>query len=250
MEEKIRILWVDPVGPSDFSGEVKKFLESIKREDVEVDVVSLSEGPPHLEYKSYEPLVLVGTLEKIVQAEREGYDAVIIGCFDDPALQEARELVNIPVIGPGETCMHLACMLGHKFSVITAIREALARLEDHVLMYGLEKKLASFRFVNMRLREMGENPEKLHASLIQEAKKAIEEDDAEVIVLGCTVETGFMNRLIEELKVPIIDVTLVSFKFAEMMADLKRKTGLSHSKIWGYRTPRKEDMIIGARTKK
>ena len=250
MEEKIKILWIDPVGSSNFHEKIKKVLGSIKRKDVEVDVVGLSKGPSHLEYKSYEPLILVETLEKVVEAERKGYDAVIIGCFDDPGLQEARELVNIPVIGPGETCMHIASMLGHKFSVITAIREALARLEDHVFTYGLEKKLASFRFVNMRLKEMQDDPEKLHATLIQEAKKAIEEDDAEVIVLGCTVETGFMDKLIEELKVPIIDVTLVSFKFAEMMADLKRRTGLSHSKIWGYKTPRKEDMIIGASTKR
>jgi len=245
MGEKIRVLWVDPVGPSDFHEQVKQVLESVKRNDVEIDVVGLSKGPSHLEYKSYEPLILVETLEKVVEAERKGYDAVIIGCFDDPGLQEARELVNIPVIGPGETCMHIACMLGHKFSIVTVKKEALARLEDHVFMYGLEKKLASFRFVNMRLKEMQEDPQKLHATLIQEAKKAIEEDDAEVIVLGCTVETGFMNKLIAELKVPIIDVTIVSFKFAEMMADLKRKTGLSHSKIWGYKTPRKEDMIIG-----
>ena len=250
MEEIMKILWIDPVGSSDFHEEVKKVLESVKRKDVEIDVVDLSKGPPHLEYKSYEPLVLVETLEKIVEAERKGYDAVIIGCFDDPALQEARELVSIPVIGPGETCMHIACTLGHKFSIITPIKEALARLEDHVFMYGLEKKLASIRVLNMRLKEMQDNPEKLHAALIREAKKAIEEDDAEVIVLGCTVETGFMDKLIQELKVPIIDVTLVTFKFAEMMADLKRKTGLSHSKIWGYKTPRKEDMIIGAPSKR
>jgi len=246
MEKKIRILWINPVsGTSEFDGKIKRILDSLKRNDVEVTVTSLSKGPPHLEYKSYEPLILVETLEKIVEAERNGYDAVVIGCFDDPGLQEARELVNIPVIGPGETCMHIACTLGHKFSIVTVKKEALARLEDHVFMYGLEKKVASFRFVNIGVMEMEKDPEKVYKAILREAKKAIEEDDAEVIVLGCTGETGFVEKLIEELKVPVLDATVVSFKFAEMLADLKKKTGLSHSKVYGYRSPSKDEMLIG-----
>ena len=246
MEKKIRILLINPVsGTSEFDGKIKRILDSVKRNDVEVTVTSLSKGPPHLEYKSYEPLILVETLKKIVEAERNGYDAVVIGCFDDPGLQEARELVNIPVIGPGETCMHMACTLGHKFSIVTVKKEALARLEDHVFMYGLEKKVASFRFINIGVMEMEKDPQKVYKAILREAKKAIEEDDAEVIVLGCTVETGFMDKLIEELKVPVIDATVVSFKFAEMLADLKKKTGLSHSKVYGYRSPSKDEMLIG-----
>ena len=136
-------------------------------------------------------------------------------------------------------------LINHKFSIVTVKKEALARLEDHVFMYGLEKKLASFRFINIGVLEMGKEPERVHEAVLRESKKAIEEDDAEVIVLGCTVETGFMDQLIKELKVPVIDVTVVSFKFAEMLADLKKKTGLSHSKIYGYKSPSKDDMLIG-----
>lgn len=247
--DKIKILFINPVSCSDeFNKKIKRILDSVKRNDVEVTVTSLSQGPPHLEYKSYESLILVETLKKIVAAERDGYDAVVIGCFDDPGLQEARELVNIPVIGPGESCTHLACMLGHKFSIVTAKREALARLEDHLFIYGLEKKLASFRFINMGVLEMEKHPDKMHKEVLQEARKAIEEDGAEVIVLGCTVETGFMDKLIKELKVPVIDVTVVSFKFAELLADLKKKVGLSHSKICSYKSPQRYEMEVFADT--
>jgi len=242
----MKILWINPVsGINEFDEKIRKIFDSVKRTDVEVEVTHLTRGPPHLEYKSYEPLILVDTLEKVVQAERSGFDAVIIGCFDDPGLQEARELVSIPVIGPGEACMHIASTLGHKFSIVTAKKEALARLEDHVLMYGLEKKVASFRFIDMGVLEMEKEPERVHEAILRESKKAIKEDDAEVIILGCTVETGFMDQLIKELKVPVIDVTVVSFKFAEMLADLKKKTHLSHSKICGYKSPSKDDMLIG-----
>ena len=245
MNEKVRILWVDPVGQGEFYSQVKKILTAVKRDDVEIDVTRLTQGPPHLEYRSYESLILVETLEKIVGAERQGYDAVVIGCFGDPGLQEARELVKIPVIGPAETCMHLACMLGHKFSIISPLRANLGRVEERVVKYGLEKKLASIRFLDMRVQEMKEEPEKLHNTIMREAKRAVEEDNAEVIILGCTVETGFMKQLIDELKVPVVDVTVVSFKFAEALADLKKRTGLSHSKIYGYKSPRENEMLIG-----
>lgn len=247
MEEKTKILWINPIsGTNEFDERLKRTFASVKRDDVEVTVIHLDKGPPHLEYKSYEPLILVETLEKVVEAERNGYDAVVIGCFDDPGLQEARELVSIPVIGPCETCMHIACMLGHKFSIVSVKKRALARTEDHASVYSLERKLASIRFINIGVLEMQREPEKTHEAILREANKAIEEDGAEVIILGCTVETGFMGQLIRELKVPVVDASVVSFKFAEMLADMKKKLGLSHSKIYGYKSPSEGDMLIGA----
>jgi len=113
-----------------------------------------------------------------------------------------------------------------------------------VYMYGLEKKLASFRVLNFTVPRMAAEPEKLKETIKREARKAIENDRAEVIVLGCTIESGFMKELIESLKVPVIDAVVVSWKYAEMMADLYRKTGLTHSKLFGYEAPPEKDGFL------
>ena len=57
-------------------------------------------------------------LKNVLRAEREGFDAVILGVLQDPALREARAIVDIPVVGYGEVSMLTACMLGAKFAFV------------------------------------------------------------------------------------------------------------------------------------
>jgi allantoin racemase len=212
-------------------------INEVKRTDARPKVVSLRKGPVHLEYHYYEHLNLGETLGWVKWAGKQGYDAVIVGCFYDPGLREARELVSIPVIFPAEATMHVAATLGHKFSIIVGRRKSIPRMESNVYVYGLERKLASFRSVEFTVPRMGSEPEKLEKAILAEAKKAIEEDGAEVIVLGCTMQSGFMKELTKKLKVPVLDAVVTSWKFAEMMADLHRKVGLAHSRLYGYEPP-------------
>jgi allantoin racemase len=110
-------------------------------------------------------------------------------------------------------------------------------MESNVQMYGLERKLASFRVIDFTVPRMTEEPEKLKKAILAEAKKAIEEDGAEVVVLGCTAESGFMKELIRRLRVPVLDPVVISWKYAEMMADLYQKLGLTHSRLYGFEPP-------------
>lgn len=243
----LKIMWIDPITSKKANEKIRKTINGIKRPDVEATAVYLKEkGPIHVEYHYYEHLNLHETLRWVKRAEEEGYDAVVIGCFYDLGLREARELVRIPVIGPAETCMHIAATLGHKFSVLVGRRKWIPKMESNVYIYGLEKKLASFRVLNFRVPRMIAEPEKLEEAIRREAQKAIENDGAEVIVLGCTIESGFMKELIGSLKVPVIDAVVVSWKYAEMMADLYRKMGLTHSKLFGYEAPPEKEGFLKA----
>ena len=237
----LKIMFINPVGTGAYDEHMRRILEEVRRPDVEVTVTHLRKGPVHLEYHYYEHIVMDETLQLVRKTEKEGYDAVVIGCFYDPGLREAREIVSIPVIAPAEACMHVAATLGHKFSIIVGRRKWIPKMESNVYLYGLERKLASFRDINFGVTKMAAEPEKMKEAIYEEAKKAVEEDGAEVIILGCTVESGFMKELVKRLKVPVLDAVVVSWKFAEMLADLYSKTDLTHSKIYGYEPPPKEE---------
>ena len=84
------ILWIDPVGHDDFSGDIGAILDAASRPDTTVDVTSLDRGPHHVEYHYFEALVTPDVLHLVKRAENDGYDAVVIGCFYDLALEEAR----------------------------------------------------------------------------------------------------------------------------------------------------------------
>ena len=103
----------------DYRNALTAHLDSVKRPDTEIHINGVDDGSMDLHYNavvainSYGP---GGVLNKIMQAADQGYDAVAIGCFLDPAMQEAREVVPIPVMGLGEASMMAACMYGAKFS--------------------------------------------------------------------------------------------------------------------------------------
>jgi allantoin racemase len=233
----LRILFINPVGHGDWDQHIRQVIESVKRPDVEAKVVHLSKGPRHLEYHYYQHLIMDELLQIIKKAEKNQYDAAVIGCFDDPGLRVARELVAMPVLGPGETCTHVAATLGHRFSIIIGRRKYLPRMEDMVQLYGLREKLASFRVIDFTVPQMAAEPERLRETIEKEAQKAIEEDRAEVIVLGCTMESGFMQSLVEKLQVPVLDAVVTTWKYAEMVADLYRNVGLTHGKAFDYESP-------------
>ncbi len=246
---KKKILWINPVGGVEFNEPIKNLLEEIKQEDTEVTVVSLANrwgkkiGPKHVEYHFYEEMVLPYTLAEIKWAEKNGFDAAVIGCFYDPGLDTAREIVDDMIVtAPAEAAMAIAMSLGHKFSIIVGRRKWIPQMENNVIKYGLKDRLASFRSVGLGVLDFHRDEKKTAEIIKREARKAVEEDGAEVILLGCTIQFGFYKELQEEIGVPVIDAVIAPFKYAEFLVELKKRFGWKHSKIGGYETPPFEEM--------
>jgi len=208
-----------------------------------VDLTPFREGLPHLEYEFYEHVAVGDILEKIMNAEKEGYDASIIGCFYDPGLREARELVSIPVVGVCEASVHIASMLGHRFSVLVGRRKWIPKMMDNIRIYGVESKIASWRVLNLTVPEMRDK-EKTEKAVLREATAAVEQDDAELVVLGCTGMFGQAKKAQETLGVPVLDPVIVGLRVAETLASLYRKFGISHSKKFGYEPPPREEFEV------
>lgn len=164
-----------------------------------------------------------------LHAEQEGFDAVCIDTVSDSGLAALRSRLSIPVIAPGMSSFHVACMLGHKFSVITMWDEWFPLYEKTLTEYHLWPRVASLRSINTRpdLAELLAGKEEVvFAKLLEQAKAAIEEDGADVIVLGSTTMHQSHAYLAENLSVPVVNPGQVSYKLCEMMLGL----GLTHSK--------------------
>ena len=92
----MRILVINPITTREFEPLTKSEFEAAAGAGVEVDVVSLDEGPPSIESRYEEELASPDILRKVEKANAEGYDAVIVNCFGDPAVSAAREVSEIP----------------------------------------------------------------------------------------------------------------------------------------------------------
>jgi allantoin racemase len=183
---------------------------------------------------------------------------VVIDCMGDPGMKAAREAVSIPVLGPGETTMHIASMLGHRFSIVTVLSSCIPLMENQAKIYGVAGKLASVRAVDIPVLELEDDTERLVGALVDQSVQAIESDGAHVIVFGCTGMLGCALGVQQGLErrgysgVPVIDPVPAAIKMAEALIDL----GLSHSKrtyqnpppkrVVGYDLPERNRLTVPA----
>jgi allantoin racemase len=204
---------------------------------------ALDRGPPSIECEYDEALAVPDIIVKAIEAERAGADAIVIDCMGDPGLKPVRELVSIPVIGPAETSMHLAAMLGQKFSIVTVLNSVKPMLGNLARVYGVSEKLASVLAIDIPVLEIDARLVEVQQRLAESALLAVERDGADVIILGCT---GFLGcaRAIERFllaagyDIPVIDPIPAAVCMAEAVA----KAGLRHSKLT-YPPPRPKDIV-------
>jgi len=171
------------------------FLRSIARAETEVNYIQVEEGPPAVESPVDHTLASAEVLKHVKKAEEEGYDAIISWCAGDPGVEAARTMVDIPVVGPGESMRLLASILGKKVCGVTTGLPVLEMRKDLGKTIGLLKKA-----IDERVKEGYDS-----------------------FYLSCLALTGLGKVLREETGLPVIDGAEASLKIAELLAELKLK---------------------------
>lgn len=193
-----------------------------------VTLVDVANGVKSIELAYEELLAAPGAIDRIRDLEEEGLDAAIIGCFGDPGLEAARELVSMPVVGPGEASLLLGAQLGHRMTILSVFDSLAASHRHQAFRAGVLDKLASVRGLNIPVLELMRNPDATFAQIVETGRRAIEEDRAEVLIFGCMTMSflGVAPKLSEALGVPVINAAQAALKAAESLVSIK----LSHSK--------------------
>ena len=167
-----------------------------------------------------------GVMEKAKEKEAEGYQGIIIGCAGDTGYLEAREVVNIPVVGPLHASVVLANMIGYKFSIVVPYEMMVIPIEKSIIQYGLGDNLSSIRCAPQAVIETGD--EDIHKTIndtIEKITECIEKDRASVVVLGCLA----MARIVDEIrkaitpeyKVAVIDPVDAAYHMANALINMK-----------------------------
>ncbi len=181
-------------------------------------------------FESY--LSAVAVMDRVV-TYREPYDAVIMAGFGEHGRDGIQELIEQPVIEICEASAHVAMLLGRTFSVITTLQRSVPAIEDRLRLAGLSKRCASVRAGGMTTQEVDDDPEGTVHAIVEEARKAVEVDRAEVICLGCAGMAGLEEAITGALEVPVIDGIAAAVRLAEAVVGL----GLKTSKVSTYAVP-------------
>jgi allantoin racemase len=197
-------------------------------------------------YRFWEALDTISILDSVLDAEQQGFDAVAIGNILDPGLREARSMVDIPVLGLGETCMLTACMMGSRFSLIGVNPYFSGRFEENVARYGLKDRLAAIECLNLTPHELdacfsdGAKREQAVSAFVQ-AARATMKAGAEVIIPAGGRLAAFLNANdIRDIDgAAIVDGTATLITMTEAAVRVRHATGSFVSRRQLYaRAPR------------
>jgi len=162
----------------------------------------------------------IGILEAGLSAEEEGFDAVCVDTMSDSGVAALRSILRIPVVGPGRVAMLEAMMLGSRFSIVTMWQKWRHLYEKTISDLGISHALASVRSIDVAPDNqalLGGREDDTFPLLEAAARQAIEEDRAEVIILGSTTMHQAHAHLVAALDVPVINPGPLTYKTVESL---------------------------------
>jgi len=235
MKKRIKMIFPVPMSEATRPLVESQLPASLMRPDIDVSFVGAGQVMTLADSYYDMALMELAVIEAGIKAEEEGYDAVCVNTVSDSGLSALRSRLSIPVLAPGIAAFHTACMLGQKFSILTMWPRWYPLYRKTLKEYGLESRLASIRSIDVRpdTEALLEGKEEVvFAKLLEAGRLAIEQDGADVIVLGSTTMHQSHAYLAQHLPVPVLNPGLIAYKMCEVLLDL----GLCHSKI-AYPSP-------------
>ena len=192
-------LIINPNSSTEMTEAIQKIADDFAGGEFDVTCMPTPGAPQFIENYEDQAKAAPGMIQLLKENE-DKYDAFIIACHCDPNLDMMKEISSKPVVGIGEASMKIASMLGHRFSVISASLHSIPNKEELIRKYHLQDLTASI--IAPADESKGYDDEE---NVTQAARAAIEEDLAEVIVLGCAGMAGLDKRLQKKLGVPVLD---------------------------------------------
>ncbi|MCE8010623.1 aspartate/glutamate racemase family protein [Billgrantia desiderata] len=193
-----------------------------------------ADGPVSIESHFDEAISAVGVLEEVLAGEKEGTDAYVIACFGDPGLLAARELTRAPVIGIAEAAFHAASLISTRFSVVTTLSRT-GIIAEHLLeQYGFRHHCRRVRAAEIPVLDLEEDGSAALGRIIDECRRARDEDGIGAIVLGCGGMADLTQSISQEVGLPVVEGVTAAVKLAEALVGL----GLGTSKHGDLAFPR------------
>jgi len=216
----MKVLVINPVGHDTWNKQDERIYRSYASSETEVKVVSLPKGPATVERPEDHAEVIPLVID-VAKRMHKDFDAIIVNCFLDPGVKLLRGIIEKPVIGPCEASLHIASTIGNKLSVVTVGKYGTTwMIEDRIRELGFDDKVVSIRGIPLGVMDINKERTTVINYLIEESKKAVSEDGADVIILGCTGLAGMARGVQDKVKVPVVDPSGAAIKMAEAVVKL------------------------------
>ena len=202
-----RIVVINPNSSIDVTAGIDAAMAPLRFADgPTIDCLTLVEGPPGIETQRHVDGV-VGPLCNMIQREDNGADAFVVACFSDPGLHSARETTARPVMGISECAITTALTLGERFGIMAILPASVARHKRYIRQMGLEGRLAGDRPIGVGVTGLNADgaEDEVEGRMTAVGRQLIEDDGADVLIMGCAGMARYRRRLEDTLGVPVLD---------------------------------------------
>lgn len=249
----VRVNFINPFGTPLYNDLITETLTPYLNEGNELVVTNTQNCPENPDWWYPKHLVEEEVFECVIQAEKDGFDAVIIGCCNDPGVRAARELVDIPVVGPLEATMQHAAYFGHDYLLVTDHRKSAAYMKDLVRLYGGEQQCKDVRYINWYITEMIKDYKGVAEDALKASAAAMVDGGVEAVILSCTIISACTEKWLLESGEPrqttIMNPNTFALKMAESLGLLQKKGayGISRAGYYEKMTQRKPEEYVEIR---
>ena len=150
----------------------------------------------------------------------QGHDAVVVSAFGDPGVWAAKEMLDIPVIGVSEAAFHVARMLGRRYAIVCMTPRLRTWYVECAHEHGLADGLVAARYLPTPVDDVTRAAQDLSDAVLDQCRAAVEEDEAEVVIIGGGPLAGLAHRLAPHVSVPLVDGIACAVRLVEALAGL------------------------------
>lgn len=236
-----RILFINPFGTTAYDALIHETLSHYTMDGTVLDVAHLEGCPADMDYFYPKHFVENALFEAVMKAEEDGYDAVISGCCYDPGVRVARELTDMPVIGPMEASIQLLQSFARNAVIVTDHHKACTLMKDNVKLYGATDLILGYDVIDWYVRDMINDTGAVAQDVIEVTRRAVEKTGAEAVILNCTIIAASYQKYLMQggtpAEVPVLNPNLMALMMAETCAHMRSRQALSISRAGFYGQP-------------
>ena len=219
--------------PGALTAEIAAAARSAAHPGVEIVCMSPLFGAEAIDSAAESYLSAVGVMDVVTRLTHAGtfdFDAVVLAGFGEHGRDALAEMLTVPVFDIAECAAHVAHLIGRRFSVITTLARSIPPIEDRLMLAGLNAHCVSVRACGLGTAEVDADPAGAVQAIVDEAARALTEDGADVICLGCAGMAGVTAAISAKLGVPAVDGVAAAVALAQAVVGM----GLSTSKAGVY----------------
>ncbi len=223
----MRILVLNPNTSATMTTEIADAAWSAAHPGTEIVCMKPKFGAEAIDSAAESYLSAVGVMDVVTVSLAQGsfdFDAVVLAGFGEHGRDALAEMLTVPVFDIAECAAHVACLIGRRFSVITTLARSIAPIEDRLLLAGLDAHCASVRACGLGTADVDADPAGAVDAIVAEAARAVAQDGADVICLGCAGMAGVTEAISAKVGVPAIDGVAAAVALAQAVVGLGLRT--------------------------